>query len=130
MGCAECFVGTAMNDKELADKVVALGVGYTAPHGTNGWTAEACDDCYNVGSLKDDDIARDYTYKKPHGFVRDWRVAGALMEKCPYGVDVWKAKKGWDVQAHGMSGDDPGNANDESLPRAIIAACVEALDGG
>ena len=52
-----------MNDKELADKVVALGVGRTFPTDPNIW------------------YMPDYTATGATRFVRDWRVAGALMEK-------------------------------------------------
>ena len=52
-------------------------------------------------------------------FVRDWRVAGALMEKTlgevPDFIDIANDLR--DVLIDGA----------ESLPRAIIEACVEAL---
>ena len=54
-----------MNDKELADRVVALGVG-SAGDGDVYWL---------------DPDGSDPQSMWPNDFVRDWRVAGALMEK-------------------------------------------------
>lgn len=71
----------------------------------------------------------------------DWRVAGALMERC-IGLTVAELEidsgygRGWEVYntfAPGTNKDGGDQsyrytkANDESLPRAIIKACVEAL---
>ena len=105
-----------MDDKTLADAVVALGVG-----------------------LEQSMFTDDYTY---HGIgitadkaVRDWRVAGALMGKviewggfsyvgsCTTDTFQASAFRGYGHQKktnHGV---------DESLPRAIIEACVEAING-
>ena len=57
-----------MDDKELADRVVALGVGRCVL------------DKYYVRS-PDGDVAQPHEQRTIAGFVRDWRVAGALMEK-------------------------------------------------
>lgn len=59
-------------------------------------------------------------------FVRDWRVAGALMEKCKC-ISCYHASDGYSVNAG-----DPAVCTyisnvQESLPRAIIEACCEAL---
>ncbi len=63
-----------MNDKELADKVVALGVGGTTGYTAKGeahyrlhWDALECEEGLDTHS--------------PYTFVRDWRVFGALWEK-------------------------------------------------
>ena len=88
-----------MNDKELADKVVALGVkrfpalfGHYQPH--------------------------------DHDFVRDWRVAGALMEKVGR-IEIRQEHDGtWSVDILWAKVSCTYN---ESLPRAIIEACCEAL---
>jgi len=55
-----------MNDKELADRVVALGVG------------SVLDDGITYLLVSDDG---GYAFNPVTTFVRDWRVAGALMEK-------------------------------------------------
>ena len=61
-----------MNDKELADAVVALGIGtqvdYPKSSDGVGFYHTPGDDCGES----------DGVYSKL--FVRDWRVAGALME--------------------------------------------------
>lgn len=104
----------SISDKELADKVVALGVGeYVCDvHDTR------------IYSLYDDNGRGDCTgafieYEQDE-FVRNWRVAGALMEKLvergQY-VDIFNC---WKHLAHSAK---------KSLPRAIIEACVEALGG-
>ena len=109
-----------MSDKELADKVVALGVG------SLGQKIEPRS--YGIG------LAYPlYTNE----FVRDWRVAGALMEIL-INKDNPNDYGNYDVQAHHQDGTywvmidsndgwrDEGIRN-ESLPRAIIEACCEAL---
>ena len=57
-----------MNDKKLADKVVALGVGklFGGQHGQTGRY-------YTDSKLKQERTG----YLMPELFVRDWRVAGA-----------------------------------------------------
>jgi len=89
-----------MTDQELADKVVALGVG----------------ECTDSGYYMIPDCG--ITGYGEHIFVRDWRVAGALMEKCPSSNYLQSVLF------------DALYEHDErdSLPRAIIEACVEALE--
>lgn len=100
-----------MNDKELADRVVALGV-------FRYWN---------------NDSARGYVIMDSHElsaehFVRDWRVAGALMEKCivyeglPW-VDIWNNP----IEFLDFCGEQINEQSIHELPRAIIEACVEAL---
>jgi hypothetical protein len=87
-----------LNDKELADAVVAHGVGkYDGP------------EYYYLMSLQD-----------AYEFVRDWRVAGALMEKCSKLPDYTRNKL---VDAIGCA----LVYSRECTSRAIIEACVEAL---
>ena len=65
-----------MSDKELADKVVALGVAEydaTLPN----WPAY---------SMRNPNGSWDYF--EDELLVRDWRVAGALMEKCQKMVEA------------------------------------------
>ena len=101
-----------MNDKELADRVVAHGIKRPAalfghPQPTN------------------------------YALVRDWQVAGALMEKCAdiraiaY-VDIEgdeAVHADWGVEAINGDANTSDYKYNESLPRAIIEACCEALDG-
>lgn len=101
----------ALNDKELADKVVALGVGYAS-------TFAALPIRYRFEPFGENMYASE--------FVHDWRVAGALMEMMDEGMgtifidrytSTWQISPTWvDVQVE-----------NESLPRAIIEACVAAL---
>ena len=95
-----------MNDKELADAVVALGVG-ACDVGMGYWLR--CEEAY----INEDK------------FVRDWRVAGSLMEKVDWAganIDIEKWSTGYEVAIDGSI-----YREDESLPRAIIDACTEAL---
>jgi hypothetical protein len=92
-----------MNDKELASKACAL-----LPQ-TRMW--EAYCDC-----LTDEEV------------VNDWRVAGALMERvvtsdAPYTMSVAMQPTRKFMAWFRGEGVEPN----ESLPRAIIEACVEAL---
>ena len=101
-------------DRSLADKVVALGVGESA------------------GTLSNPlwEISGDYgngLQVAAWQFVRDWRVAGALMEKC-WSVEIDKIGCPWWVAAERPKKPQKFcKAKNESLPRAIIEACVEAL---
>lgn len=100
-----------VTDEELADKIVALGVGHRIdmepPHSGTAWV------------LFDDDIA----FLTAESFVHDWRVVGALMEKCAE-IGAELHGKRWKVQAWNRK---DGFGENKSLPRAIIEACVEAL---
>lgn len=93
-----------MNDTELADAVVALGIIKR-----------------NVYRPEDDDsfiIPNVLPCKTASEIVTDWRVAGALMEKCLQVGLLMDVMERWDSWALSAS---------ESLPSAIIEACVEAL---
>jgi hypothetical protein len=91
-----------MSNQELADKIVALLGGCHTNH---------CKQ-YIFGNFS----------ASPDRFVRDWRVAGALMEKFSYyELDVAlqsMGKPGYKQEAHLKNID----------PRAICEACVEALE--
>jgi len=100
-----------MDDKELADAVVALEVGYRLGERFDGLTHGFQGDLLEASA-----------------FVRDWRVAGALMEKCPHGFQYWlqqydDSEDVWIVEPviDGIDG------RDKSLARAIIEACVEVF---
>ena len=105
-----------MDDKTLAEKVVALGV------------------CLEQSMFTDD-----YTY---HGIgvtadkaVRDWRVAGALMDMVR--EREWLVNTMHDGYVYVFTDmDNGGEENDGTFcsettewPRAIVEACVEALNG-
>lgn len=90
-----------MNDKELADAVVALGVGQDIRFGLGEANVEK--------------------------FVRDWRVAGALMEKCE-SVNIINAGNGkFSALVHLDRGVEHQMAMSDSKARAITEACVQAL---
>ncbi len=107
-------------DKLLADRVVALGVGEYTP---------------SVSAVPYQIEGDDTTLE---AFVHDWRVAGALMEKL-------RRKQGWMRWASGRHLDDghdvvsvqaylpassvsDGQIVADDLCHAIIEACVEALE--
>ena len=102
-----------MNKKRLADRIVALGVGLRNPD-EKDWFV------YGIPSLFPATTAKH--------FVRDWRVAGALMEKVPT-IELAQLvnSQGWAAQA---ANEDClyTEVRNESAPRAIIEACVEALE--
>ena len=99
-----------MNDQELADAVVALGIGsfngssYILPEPAylDGMTAQVSPLIESVPAEL---------------FVRDWRVAGALMEKAYEKIELPQVID----RAHDVL---PATG---SLSRAIIEACVGAL---
>ena len=102
-------------DKLLADRVIALSVGIYLIKG------------HPMQPENQYEILGDKM--PPDEFVRDWRVAWALMEKIPNGLEyqfdqLWEAWIGeyW-VDFKGCCA-----IRDKSLPRAIIEACVEVLE--
>ena len=115
-----------MNDKELADRVVALGVGKKQGRS------------YSVRSnqLPDDPVPV-WTLRTSAGFVRDWRVAGALMEKCGEEKELWlnvfkdahdQHRCAIDEMIGAENEEIVDEASDSSLSRVIIRACVKALE--
>lgn len=107
-----------MNDKELADKVVALGIARKWKEGVT------------PGGYKIDGRSGSF-WLDPHTFVRDWRVVGALMEKCEFleieqDFHMEEETLYWAVR---VLVNDDFCASNESLPRAINEACVQALQG-
>jgi len=109
-----------MNDQELADKVVALGVGKF--EGGRYWVHdESCD-----WDQWDGPVSADI-------FVHDWRVAGALMEKVlTTNVDTWfyaeQMYNSTEFMAEIKSTcDELPEFISESLSRATIEACAETL---
>lgn len=101
-----------MNDKELADKIISVGVG-------------------KAHQIYSDALGRFYAItddwqesKNESKFVRDWRVAGALMEKIPATNLKHILFEVCDVHEYV----DMMLTNPVPIKvRAIIEACVEAL---
>ena len=98
-----------MNDKELADACVELGVAEPQKDLGTRW--------YRLNN-------RTMSMGlQPIHFVRDWRVAGALMEKFTFlaliSVIMPKAMHLFE-----------GTESDMSFPRAIIEACVSTQSTG
>jgi len=88
-----------MNDQELADAVKEL---------------------LNISPFDD--------FPVDAAMVRNWKYAGALMEKMDGELLIWLQKYSgrtdvWIIEPERQDAD----ARNESLPRAIIEACVEAL---
>ncbi len=98
----------AHDDKWLADQVVALGVAYSNPGGS--YTLMG----HGYGLM-------------PREFVRDPRVAMALMEKCSM-IFIENTPGTWACRADASYGNRTREwYHNESQPRAITEACVEAL---
>jgi len=105
-----------MIDKELADKIVALGVGKKSePHMYGDYMI----------------LVKAFPYRMcTKSFVRDWRAAGALMEKLT-DTTIRITSHFHHIEAQDsyytcLVGTHMGR--NESLPLAINEACVEALD--
>jgi hypothetical protein len=99
-----------MDDKSLADAVVALGVGQHRKFG--GVPIR-----YRFVGSDENMYASE--------FIRDPRVAMALMEKVDISYTKDREDRFW--KAWHSSHIDKFIASDKSLPRAITEACVEAL---
>ncbi len=119
-----------MNDQELADAVVAHGVGRLVKH------IGDIDPRYSMDSYVGDHSVQDLADQ----FVTDWRVAGALMEKVTMeGPDKLRTVMGsyhptiesFEASVSTSATNPYGtylDRSNESLPRAIIEACIAALD--
>ena len=100
-----------MSDQELADKIVAHGVGKVVGYDDRGQERVVL---YRV----DREVGT-----PPDKFVRDWRVAGAMMEKVDH-VELSKLPNGeWEASVYE---EGRGLVFNESAPRAIIESCCEA----
>ena len=110
-----------MNDKQLADRIVELGIGNSYDNEHNRWYRYPAKPAVGTGWPAE-------------AFVHDWRVCGQLMERvtevgrigfigcCTTDTFQCTALHGYGHQAK------THHAVNESLPRAINEACVEALD--
>jgi hypothetical protein len=103
-----------VNDQQLADAVIALDIG-SHQH-------------FSDGRDKGNWYGYDSTGDSADVFVRDWRVAGSLMEKCHsvYFDELWDGTFSAEATPATESC-EWFKVENESLPRAIIEACVEAL---
>ncbi len=98
-----------MNDQELAAEVVALGVGEKST-----WDGTPNTEfVWLIGSVKKTGSAQIVTVEK---FVRDWRIAGELLELC--------YDKGFLMA---MIMNSAAQEPPESLARNLIEACVRVL---
>lgn len=101
------------SDKALADRVVALLPGHLLKYGDEKGGP------YLI-------YLHDYADAKM--VVHDWRVAGKcleLMSDAGYCVSINPETPHW-VVVH--TGENSHEVENESLPRAIIEACCEALE--
>ena len=104
--------------KELVDRVMALGVGKYLGLAT---TMDCDPRLYHIN---------DRPVLGSAAFTSDWRVAGALMEKLIPGVANIQFMHDGTVYVHTDWDADfaENSGGGESLPTAIIQACVEALE--
>ena len=98
-----------MNDQELARQIVA----HLGGDGPNNYAAY---------SIVIDGIAHWMPAEK---LVNDWRVAGAMMERCDSIIIGKGARFRVEVTMNELSWVEPTYG--ESLPRALNEACSEAL---
>ena len=112
-----------MNDKELADRVVALGVGGIMDNRTGDGK-----EYYEMRKFEHGVWTFAYMLEASE-FVRDGRVAVALMDKC-HAIFIEKlSDEKWSCRADKACGERTRAWHDhESLPRAITEACVKAWD--
>jgi hypothetical protein len=114
--------------KTLAERVVALGVGKRHSFNEDVW--------YEMPAYSDSD---DHPIYPDEVFTSDPRVAMALMEKLGryrltlpglgYASNSGGFYRVWLRDAeYGEKFETIGTFDDKSLPRAIILACVEALE--
>ena len=101
-----------MIDKELADKVVALGVG-----------------AYDAGERHHAYWVDGHEWMDAWAFVCDWRVVGELMEKCQKMYVEYIGEPEQTVYARAENNRTWDWPVGENLPRLIVEACVEALTG-
>ena len=102
-----------MTDKELADKIVALGVGKKSePHMFGDYMV----------------VNKAFPYRmETEYFVRDWRVCGALIEKCQKIYIEYIGDPEQTVYARSRDNRTWDWLSGESVPRMVSEACVIAL---
>ena len=111
-----------MTDDELADAVIHLGVGHAAGYiGGKVFQWDASDE------------SNGYDIHDARSFVRDWRVAGALMEKIHNPIKIICCEETYCVEITVYSSDEEAEPtvvrrfDPNSRSRAINEACVEVL---
>ncbi len=110
-----------MNDKDLADRIVALGVGVIRPILAIRNQKEVAEHIY-IPPMCDALSAGG-----PNMFVRDPRVAMAMMEKLLDKQDFRMAAQILDSTTRAVLIVGQSEGQGDSLPRAINEACVEVL---
>jgi len=103
-----------MNDRDLADAIVGLGVGQLVQLGADDPRWYQTPTAYAING--------DFPFYTKE-FVGSWLVAGALMEKLEYSIEIMPVANHFVVT---ILADKVVN---ESLPRAINEAFVAALQG-
>ena len=103
----------------LADRIVAFGVGKVSEPDMHGDYMIPCWQGIEYGAER----------MTTEQFTHSWEVAGALMEKCnKIFAEVLNENEGiWAVRADGITKTREWYETN-SLPHAIILACVEALE--
>lgn len=100
-----------MTDQELIDQLIALGL------------VQRKALCWHALMDGKSPVA---VFTTVNLLVRDWRVAGAIMELAienkPMQVERWDESLDWAVDFGGEACSDHG-----SLPRAITEACIKLL---
>lgn len=127
------------DDEELADKIIASGVG-TKKYLVDNTYVES----YTLQGSQPPHLVHYFIRRDLIGgadnFVSDWRVAGAMMEKCvgkPDWMPIYVDRKVssevthrcWIERTHSGIEVENYHARGDSLPRAINEACAEALSG-
>ncbi len=97
-------------DKELADKLVEAGIAFKNIYGYSHTRLPVGSDFVDAPDL-----------------LRDWRVAGAVMEQNEWGISYTRRRSDGLWAAWTDSKTVKAGARNESLPRAIIEAGVIAL---
>ena len=105
-----------MNDKELADRVVALGVGHKV--------SDIHYALYNTNRIGIEMLTDQ--------FINDGRVMLALMEKCSH-INAYWDDTGWSCDVVGSfakrgRGSHDGLVGRTALCPTVIEACCEALE--
>ena len=108
---------TDLTDQQIADALVEAGI-LRSVSGDEG-------EFYNREIMD--------PLQTPYTIIRDWRVAGACLERMDtQEILIWmqhykEADSVWVVELGNSPAGSPDDGRNESLPRAICEAFVEAL---
>lgn len=116
-------MGEGMTDKDLADRLVELGIGFKQAF-TEG-------DRYTI-TLSRERGPTYQDYLDAESWLNDWRVAGACLEGLFATEGLWTSIYDRDMPIEIFPSDDKDKRLwvahvDDSLPRAIIEAYIEAV---